>query len=277
VTTAARNVAGDPAAPAALLSTTDARLQQVAERVRTLGFRIVRLNTSLTGEHLSQTEFRHHAEAALWETFQALGGDWDQPDTFPWDRDVTDGAQQLPMTEYLTRRTVKRLRAILIGRDTTYGDTAIRMASRKNRVMVDQYQWSAWRYATALGASGGRTTRQQPGTVESQLSVVTEYEAPTPQDERLEQRELLTLPEQLRQALSPREFKWLVERVIHGRPESEQIAELQAENAKYQGEGGYGRAQNLINVTVHRAKAKARKALGGEASAWADLARAITG
>lgn len=235
----------------------DAQLAAITERVRTLGFGLVRVMTRLTGERLTSEDFMHHARVAVWEAYIAASG-------FDPAFDIAANA------EALEKVALKELRNALVGRDTTFGDTALRLRNRKNRAMVNRYTWSAWQFhATTEPADQSR------GGAANRHTVIDEYLERSEQEERLREKAMLELEAALREILSPREFKWLVERECRNVPQATHIEELlaedaQSDNPRYQGDNGWANAENRINVTVHRAKKKAAKALG---ETWAALSR----
>lgn len=225
-----------------------AKLDVAAEQIRTVGFKLIKLMSNLTGTMLSQEDVRHYALSAAFDAFIELGGDPNQPNDFAWD--------DADCAEALVKTGLTCMRRELIGRKTEFGDVATRLTQRKDGAFVDRYQWTAWE--TTFPVPERRKGR---GTIAAME--MSEYMVATEQERRLEEQELFTFEDDLRQALADDEeaFQWLVERHRDGVPQDEQIDRFVAQHPAYQGTGGRRRAENYINQRISRARKKAARRL----------------
>jgi hypothetical protein len=236
------------AAPAALL----AYLAPVVERAGQLCFRIMRDAERLTGDEMARAEYRHHVAASAVLAYVDLGGDCDAPDAFDWDA----------AREALLSRTMAHLRATIVGKASDFRDVQNRCTPRREVALDPAAQWTQWR----VGGEDRRALRRRSllgGNLRGGDAAA---------DEALAEEALADLPAALAGVLSPTEWTWVVERYRDGVPQTAQIAALVARDPRYQGEGGAARAENRINVAVHRAKRKARERLGAR---WAALAAEV--
>lgn len=239
-------------------ATLEALLAPTALRIRTVGFRLIKLMTSLTGQHLAPEDIQHLALTAAFEGFLELGGNPETPDTFDWDGSTTA----------LEKRGLLWLKRETLGRNSEFGDVATRLSPRKTGAFVEAYRWTAWQYA-AFEQPG----RRSAVTAFSGGVVRLEYPQPLPQDTAFETPDLSTFLTDLAAVLDTQSFQWLVERFRDGVTQNEQIARLVAETPSYQTEGGWKRAENYVNKKVSRARKRAAAVLGDR---WATVAREVS-
>lgn len=252
------------AAVAAPVVSLQSYLTPTATRIRTVGFRLIKLMTGLTGQVLSHADVEHLALTAAFEGFLELGGVPEAPESFDWPGHATS----------LEKRGLLWLKRETLGRQSEFGDVATRLSPRKTGAFVDTYRWSAWKHVTFSPHN------QMPGTshIGSELRSMAcaerlEYLEPTAQDAAIDAPDLSAFLRDLASVLDAQSFQWLVERFRDGVSQTEQIARFIAATPSYQGEGGQKRAEDYINKKVSRARKRAAAVLGDR---WAAVAREVT-
>lgn len=229
----------------------EARLVPVAHRIRTVGFRLIKVMTKLTGVMLTPDEVQHLSLTAAFEAYLELGGDPERPTEF----DFAGRAQELEKAglRWLKRETV--------GRNTEFGDITTRLSSRKMTAFVESYRWSAWAYATTEARSS-----------EPKAERPLEYAAPVEQERAMMASQIHAFSDDLKAVLDPQSYQWLIERFRDDVTQTEQIDRFIAANPSYQDATGRLRAENYINQKVSRARRRAAAML---ADKWATTAREV--
>lgn len=227
-------------------------LTPTAIRIRTVGFKLVKLMTKLTGNMLTKEDVQHFVLSAAFEAFLDLGGNPDQPNDFDWPGN----------TLALEKRGLRWLRREVVGRQSEFGEVTARLKNRKNTAFVDCYRWTAWTYEN-FNSSRAVTHN----------SVGFEYTTVSDAERSLQEEEVGSFITDLKGALDEREFRWLIERYIEGVPQSVQIDRVVAENPEYQLPNGRKRAEGFLNVAIWRARERAKAVLGAK---WREVAQDVT-
>lgn len=221
-------------------------LSPIAARARQLVINVARVATKLTGASFDEKSYRALSESAAFFAFVDLGGDSAVPEQFPWSERRRE----------LVRAATLRLQRDLRGRHSECGDVMRRLKPRLDRRGIEGDAWTAWKNISDTPV--GPTTVNAPNAAFFGAS-----EAPE-QEQRLHEKELMGIGEALRAVLTPTEHRVLTERYLEGVTQYEQIDRLIASDVRYQGPGGYARAENYLNVIASRARKKARERLGSE-------------
>lgn len=220
-------------------------------RIRTVGFKLVKLMTKLTGNMLTKDDVQHFVLSAAFEAFLDLGGNPDAPEAFDW------AANELT----LEKRGLRWLRKEVVGRKSEFGEVTARLKNRKNSAFVDCYRWTAWTYENF---NSSRAIAHN--------TVGFEYTVPSDADKALQEEEVGMFVDDLKKTLNEREFQWLIERYVEGLPQSVQIDRLVSENPEYQTADGRKRAEGFLNVAIWRARERAKAVLGDK---WREIAKDV--
>lgn len=238
--------------PRTAADTLEQRLTPTAVRIRTVGFKLIRLMTNLTGNMLTAEDVRHLTLTAAFEAFLELGGDPANPDTFAWD----------DKSLLLERRGLLWLKRETLGRGSEFGDISSRLTVRKGFAFVEGSRWDAWLYIQSTVAA----CRPQSGT--------NEYIREVDQERDLRETNFVDFLEDLRDVLDAQVFQWLVERYRDDVSQQVQVDRFVAATPAYQDAGGRKRAEDYINKRVSRARKRAAALL---ADKWAETAKDVTG
>lgn len=227
-------------------------LAPVGKRIKTVGFKLIKRMTRLTGHMMTHQDIDHLTFSAAFEAFLELGGSPEAPEAFDWDANQKD----------LEKKGLLWLRRETIGRKTEFGEIATRMSTRLNSAFLEGYRWSAWSYQSSV--SGKHDTAKHP---------TLDYVAPTPQDTLLLHNEVDAFETDLRGAIQDEQaLQWVLERFRDGVSQKEQIESFVTLNPKYQGPGGRTRAEAYIHKKISRARQRAAALL---APKWQELAREV--
>lgn len=222
-----------------------ARCEKAALRVGKICHRLFRYAAQAT-HMMTKTDWHHHCLAAVCLSYAELGGTSENADSFDWDS-----------SEFIWAAS-RRLQQDVVGKTSDFADIHRRHRIRSNGAATEELRWDSWRSpAGGLADTSFRFSQQT-----HQQALTGEYFSDH-NDLDIADREhvFAQLLQELESVLQPREYRWLVERYVEGRDQYQMADALVAEKAEYQRDGGRARAVNLINVTVHRAKAKAQRVL----------------
>lgn len=223
--------------------------ERAALRVGRICHRLYSLASQAT-HMLSKQEWHQHCLAAVCIAYADLGGtpetaaqfNWESPD-FIW-------------------AAARQLQQDVVGRSSDYADIHRRNQVRANGATTEELRWDCWRNPAGGLPETSFTYHARTKATTPQRLTNEYYQDEDPLTEQLDRRQVFScLLADLERILQPREYRWLVERYIEGRDQYEMADALIKTTPAYQGAGGRTKAVNLINVTVHRAKAKAQKLL----------------
>lgn len=229
--------------------TFEERLTVLGQRARRVAARYFQYARRGTNNMISDAEWHQHGLAAAYLAFVECGGDPDAPDTFNW-----DNPQLLPIT-------LKHLRAAILGQGSDFIDIHQRNQARKTGACNDSLAWDAWRAGVEQSPKGKHTDSPAP--------ITGEYYAHDAFDQAPREYTAESLMWALAKVLKPQEVFWLIRRYRDNVPQDALAKELCERDQRYQDDTGHARAINYINVTIHRAKKRAQRALG---SKWQALA-----
>lgn len=228
----------------------ETRLEGLAARARRTAHRLFFYARRATTLGMAKHDWHQHSLVAAYLAFIELGGAPDVPDQFDWKH-----PRLLPLT-------LKHLRVATIGGASDFIDVHQRNQSRKSGACNDAVCWDAWR-AGVESVAKVRSATKKPAPITGEYYANDGFER-VPNEYSGE-----SLLWALAKVLKPQEVVWLVRRYRDGVHQDVLARELCAKDARYQDPTGYDRAINYINVTIHRAKKRARSALGTK---WEALA-----
>jgi hypothetical protein len=236
--------------------TLDAQLIALGKTLCQYGTPLVRRVRAARWNAMPEWEWQHHGRAAAYLAFIDLGGDPDQPDAFGWNN------------PQLLKRGLSYLQDATLGGESEFYDERVRGRNRKSGSLNAELCWDAWLSATpddtgaAVDAPAARSAWSQwTPSVEAEVSFEDAMDRAVV-EEQFEWAILRVLP--------PQEAVWLIRRFRDGVATKTLAEELVAKEPRYAGPNGLARATNYIDVTVHRAKAKAKKLLGADWSAFVE-------
>lgn len=218
-----------------------ARCEKAALRVGKICHRLFRYAAQAT-HMMTKRDWHHHCLAAVCLSYAEMGGTAETADTFDWNSSAFLWAAS------------RRLQQDVVGKTSDFADIHRRHRIRTNGAATDELRWDSWR--NPAGALADISVRNP------NLALSAEYFGENTDIDTADREQVFEqLLEELQAVLKPREFRWLLDRYVHGVDQYQMADALIAEAKEYQHDGGRARAVNLINVTVHRAKAKAQRVL----------------
>lgn len=231
--------------------------ERAALRVGRICHRLYQVASKAT-HMLSKQDWHQHCLAAVCLTYAEMGGTPETADAFDWEA-----------SDFIWAAS-RRLQQDVVGKCSDYADIHRRNQCRSNGATTDELRWDVWRHPH--GGLPETTFNYHPtaGQPSTPHRLTSEYfQGSDPMSDDVDRRRIFEqLLADLSCILQPREYRWLVERYIDGKDQYEMADALVAETPAYQKDGGRAKAINLINVTVHRAKAKAQKLLRPEYRAF---------
>ncbi len=227
--------------------------ERAALRVGRICHRLYQVASKAT-HMMSKHDWHQHCLAAVCLTYAEQGGTPETADGFDWEA-----------ADFIWAAS-RRLQADVVGKCSDYADIHRRNQCRSNGATTDELRWDAWRNPHSELPHNSFTYHPASGQPTAPQRLTAEYfQGDDPLADDVDRRRIFSqLLVDLERILQPREYRWLVERYIDGKDQYEMADALVAVTPAYQKTGGRAKAINLINVTVHRAKAKAQKLLSPE-------------
>ena len=214
-----------------------ARLESLAAHVRCIGSRVARTSWRMHHAPVQLREYREYSLTAAYEAFVALGGDPEHPDEFPWDDRYGE----------LKKAAVRALRRRLRSENENDTDEARRNYPRREVACLDCYRWDAWG-----DVSEARQRRVCEADDDRPVNHVYQPEVCSDTEPALAR-----LAATVAECLSREDLELVTRHYFQQVPQRVLAAELAVVRGSTPEQ-----AETLVNVRLHRARRKLRRALG---------------
>jgi RNA polymerase sigma factor (sigma-70 family) len=230
----------------------DPHLLHVALVVWSKTRKLAKLVYKSYGERVNERELKHFARVAAYLAYIDCGGQSGRK--FAW-------AEQ---RERLLKRAHHHMLQLLRRQDRTYEHDQMMNSARTEVVAVDQYRWDAWDQPLRTKNRGRLHNHYLPvaDVQDTLLFDRREYLPPPDQELQLVEQVLQDLGNELANSLSDKDFALL-------------NAHYWQQTSQRQLASDLGMTENALNVRLHRARARARKALERRGNKWREIAMQV--
>jgi hypothetical protein len=209
--------------------------------------------------HISEDMWLHYGRTAAFMAFVRCGGSSQTPTQFDWES-----------ADYF-RCAVSQMQKLALGSESEVYDQVVRDRTRRDGRSVAEVSWDAWTFAS-LQDIGSRQGENASSDVTGRTTQYSEH-ANVFEDLFVSYLDRAMIVDdlvlELTRILKPQEVVWLIRKYRDNVPSLELARDFQNKDARYQTSDGLVRARRYIDVTIHRAKKKARATLTAR---WKQLA-----